>query len=118
MIVDDAGDFRSLVRRVLRNEPRLAVVAEAASGAEALEVLKHVDPDAIVLDYGMPEMSGLEAAKEILRRRPGQVIVMVLGDIDDDHPNLVDEAGVKGCLSKFELRGLGALILRLVSPLP
>lgn len=118
MIVDDAGDFRSLVRAVLRDEPRLAVVAEAASGAEALEVLNHVDPDAIVLDYGMPEMSGFEAAKEILARRPGQVIVMVLGDIGDDPRSLVDEAGVNGCLSKFELRGLGALILRLVSPLP
>jgi CheY-like chemotaxis protein len=116
MIVDDAGDFRMLVRAHLRDEPRLAVVAEAASGAEALEALKAVDPDAIVLDYGMPEMSGLETAKEMLRRRPGQIIVMVVGEVgDEDTRRMVDDAGVSACLSKFELRDLRGLILALVS---
>lgn len=115
MIVNGAERFRGLLGARLAEDQRLTVVAEAASGLEALALLDQAKPDVVVVDHGMPRMSGLDLAREILRRRPSQLIVMLAGELDEERRRLADEAGVRACLTKFETGDLPALIARLMT---
>jgi len=65
------------VRLILDADPDLEVVAEASDGAEAVEVARDTEVDLAVLDIAMPRMTGLQAAREIARRRPGVRMLML-----------------------------------------
>ena len=68
LLADDHDMVRTGLRRILEAEPDLTVVAEAADGAEAVELARSAHPDLAVLDISMPRMTGLQAAREISRR--------------------------------------------------
>jgi DNA-binding NarL/FixJ family response regulator len=70
LLADDHALVRAGIRRILESEPDLSVVAEAADGAEAVELARSSTPDVAVLDVSMPTMTGLQAALEITRRAP------------------------------------------------
>lgn len=70
LLADDHALVRAGVRRILDAEPDLNVVAEAADGAEAVDLAAAEPPDLAVLDISMPRMTGLQAAREIARRTP------------------------------------------------
>ena len=82
VIVDDKPDIRDLIRLRLSLEPEFEVVGEAANGAEALEVAKTVTPDAMVLDLGMPVMSGDEAIPLLRSILPTTRIVVYSANAD------------------------------------
>jgi DNA-binding NarL/FixJ family response regulator len=77
LLADDHALVRRGLRMVLDAEPDLAVVAEAGDGAEALE--RGLDPevDLAILDITMPRMTGLQAARELHRRRPELRLLML-----------------------------------------
>ncbi len=77
LIADDHSLVRDGLRGVLDAEPDLAVVAEVADGAEAVERGLVDDIDLAVLDLSMPRMTGLQAARELSRRRPNLRLVML-----------------------------------------
>lgn len=79
VIVDDAAEVRSLVRTRLRLSRKLAVVGEAASGAEAIEVAREQQPTLMLLDVSMPVMDGLEALPQVLAVSPDTRVVMYSG---------------------------------------
>jgi DNA-binding NarL/FixJ family response regulator len=70
LVADDHALVREGLKRVLDNEPDLDVVAEAADGAEAVEHALDKNIDLAVLDISMPRKTGLQAARELSRRRP------------------------------------------------
>ena len=67
LIVDDHEVVRRGVRTILRARPQWEVCGEAMNGREAVELAGKHDPDVIIMDITMPEMSGLEATREITR---------------------------------------------------
>jgi DNA-binding NarL/FixJ family response regulator len=70
LLADDHPMVRRGLRLVLDAEPDLEVVAEAGDGAEAVRLALSAEPDLAVLDVAMPNMTGLQAAAELHRRRP------------------------------------------------
>ena len=70
LLADDHTLVRSGVRRILESELDLEVVAEAADGAEAVELARSLHPDLAVLDVSMPRLTGLQAVREIALRAP------------------------------------------------
>jgi DNA-binding NarL/FixJ family response regulator len=70
LVADDHALVREGLKRVLDDEPDLAVVAEAADGAEAVELGLDERIDLAILDISMPRKTGLQAARELSRRRP------------------------------------------------
>ena len=70
LVADDHALVRQGVKRVVDHEPDLAVVAEAADGAEAVERALDDSIDLAILDISMPRKTGLQAAGELSRRRP------------------------------------------------
>jgi DNA-binding NarL/FixJ family response regulator len=71
LVADDHALVREGVKRVLDHEADLAVTAEAADGAEAVERALDGSIDLAILDISMPHKTGLQAARELSRRRPG-----------------------------------------------
>ncbi|MBD0734921.1 response regulator [Streptomyces sp. NPDC088197] len=77
MLADDHALVRRGLRLILDAEPDMTVVAEAADGAEAVEMIRGSEIDLAILDIAMPRMTGLQAAREISRRAPGVRILML-----------------------------------------
>jgi len=77
LLADDHAMVRRGLRLVLEEEPDFAVVAEAGDGIEAVEQGTRPEVDLAVLDVAMPRMTGLQAARELSRRRADLKIVML-----------------------------------------
>jgi DNA-binding NarL/FixJ family response regulator len=81
LIADDHAVVREGLRAVLEREPDLTVVAEVGDGAEALERGLSADVHLAILDIAMPRMTGLQAARELSKRRPDlQILILSMYD--------------------------------------
>ena len=81
LLADDHALVRRGVRLILEQQPDLRVVAEASDGAEAIGLLRETDVDLAILDIAMPRMTGLQAAREISRRRePPRILMLSMHD--------------------------------------
>ena len=67
LIVDDAAFMRMMIKNILIKEG-YDVVGEAENGAQAVEKYKELNPDLVTMDITMPEMDGISAVKEIMKR--------------------------------------------------
>ena len=65
VIADDHAIFRSGLRRLLEDEPGFSVVGEAADGEEAVEAVRRLAPDVLLLDLSMPGVSGLDVIRQL-----------------------------------------------------
>lgn len=77
LLADDHGLVRRGLQMILDGEPDLTVVAEAADGAEAVELAVAGNVDLAILDIAMPRLTGLQAARELSRRAPTVQILML-----------------------------------------
>jgi len=100
MLVDDHAGMREALRTIIDAEPDLTVVAEADGGRAALKLLRRTKPDVILMDGSMPEMSGMEATRQLKRLQPG---VKIIGLTLYDEAAYLQEmiaAGAKGYVLK------------------
>jgi DNA-binding NarL/FixJ family response regulator len=100
LIADDHPLFREGMRGRLDRVADVAVVGEAASGDEAVELAHKLEPDVILMDIKMPGLSGIEATREIQRASPRVGILMLTMFEDDDSVFAAMRAGAKGYLLK------------------
>ena len=84
LVVDDAAHWRKFVDFILRIDPELEIVAEAASGHEALRKAEQLEPEIVLLDISLPGMSGIEVCRHMLRQNPGTRIIFVTQETDVD----------------------------------
>ncbi|MFN2609036.1 MAG: response regulator transcription factor [Acidimicrobiales bacterium] len=106
MVVDDTDHVRRMVSTMLTVDG-FEVVHQASSGADALEHVDVADPHVVIIDYKMPAMDGLTAARRLRERRPGQLVVLYTAYVDAVLRQEAEEAGVALCLDKIE--GLSSL---------
>ena len=109
VLADDVDDVRAIVREFL-DEEGIEVVAEAATGSDAIRVCLESRPDVALIDGRMPDIDGIEATREIKRRLPDTAVVLLT--FYDDPQTRADaaDAGVDAFLTKMgtfdELPGL------------
>ena len=116
LVVDDSASTRRLVRAFIESRPGLEVCGEAADGVEGIQKCRELKPDLIVLDFSMPRLNGLEAAKvlhEIIPKTPIVLFTYYKGIIPGQ---LAQEIGVTSIVSKGDqLTALADEVQRLIA---
>jgi DNA-binding NarL/FixJ family response regulator len=100
LIVDDHPVVREGLRSILETAPDLALVGEAADGAEGVRLAAELTPDVVLMDLRMPGLGGIEAIEQIKVSRPDVAIVILTTYDDDDLILRGLRAGARGYLLK------------------
>ncbi|MFN2588827.1 MAG: response regulator transcription factor [Actinomycetota bacterium] len=79
VLADDTPEIRTLLRLTLEDRDEIEVGGEASDGAEAVKIVRELQPDALVLDLAMPVMDGFQAIREVRRHAPGTKIIVLSG---------------------------------------
>ncbi len=100
LLVDDHAVVRSGLRMLLSAESDVEIVGEASTAAQAMEMAGEVKPDVILMDIGLPDLSGIDATREIKKRYPGISIVALTIHEDEEYFFKMLEAGASGYVPK------------------
>jgi DNA-binding NarL/FixJ family response regulator len=103
LIVDDNPAVRRYLRAILEQQESWRVCGEARTGAEALHQVLDSPPDLIVLDYQMPDLNGVDIAKQISQILPQIPILMVTLHLSRQLAEAAREAGVRGACAKQDI---------------
>jgi DNA-binding NarL/FixJ family response regulator len=102
VVVDDHSVVRKGVRALLESQPGWEVLAEATTGREAVQVVKRLQPDVVVMDLSMPDLNGLEATRQILKESPlTEVLVLTMHHADELVRDVL-QAGARGYVLKSD----------------
>ena len=101
LIVDDDAPIRRLLRRLIESHDGWTVCGDAEDGHDGVDKAAQLHPDIIVLDLAMPQMNGLQAAREISRSRPDvPMLLLTVQQVSKELTNEAVHAGFKGAVSK------------------
>ncbi len=101
LIVDDHTLVRDGIRSLLELVTDVEVVGEAANGKEALEKVKELAPEVVLMDLAMPVMTGLEATRRICKEFPDTKVIALTQYDDSEYVIPVIEAGARGFVTKM-----------------
>ena len=104
LIVDDHRSFREAARRLLE-VAGFDVIGEAADGESALEAVRALHPDVVLLDVQLPGMDGFEVAARLTANGDAPAIVMTSSREGEDFGPLVEQSGARGFVHKADLSG-------------
>jgi two-component system response regulator NreC len=100
LLVDDHAVVRSGLKMLLENERDAEIVGEASSAAEAIEAAVRLKPNVILMDIGLPDLSGIDATREIKKRAADVAIVALTIHEDEEYFFKMLEAGASGYVPK------------------
>jgi len=114
LVVDDNASVRRYLRGILEQHDDWRVCDEARNGQEAVDRFSNIRPDVIVLDFQMPEMNGLDAARIITQRSPETPILIVTLHLSKQLSEEARKVGARGACAKSDvgsvIDGVGALL--------
>ncbi len=100
LLADDHAILRQGLRRILESYAGFEVVAEASTGTQAVEMARQFLPDVAIIDVAMPELNGLEATAQILKRVPRTAVLILSMYSDARYISRALKAGARGYLLK------------------
>jgi len=103
LLVDDNPSVRHYLRAILEQQTSWQVCGEARTGAEALRRVQDASPDLIVLDYQMPDLNGVDIARQICDLFPKIPILMVTIHLSRQLADAARRAGVRGACAKQDI---------------
>jgi DNA-binding NarL/FixJ family response regulator len=116
LLVDDHTLVRRGFRRILEDEPDIAVAGEASDGAEAVRLAEELQPKVIVMDCAMPGMNGLEATRKIIAKNNQALVLMLSMHPEETLVRQALDAGARGYVLKNAVDlELGAAIRRVAN---
>jgi DNA-binding NarL/FixJ family response regulator len=102
LIADDHAVVRRGVRAILESQPGWEIVGEATTGREAVEQVKKLRPDVVVLDIGMPDLNGLEATRRIMKEASGTEVLVLTMHNSGELTREILRAGARAVVSKSD----------------
>jgi two-component system response regulator NreC len=103
LLADDHEVVRHGVRMLIEKEEGWTVAGEATNGREAVTLAATLKPDVVILDLGMPELNGLEAARQIKRARSTTEVLIFTGEESDQLIHDVFATGARSYILKSDL---------------
>jgi two-component system invasion response regulator UvrY len=103
LIVDDNPAVRRYLRAILEQQESWQVCGEARTGAEALHYVLQAPPDLVVLDYQMPDLNGVDIARQISEMFPKIPILLVTLHLSRQLADAARDAGVRGACAKQDI---------------
>lgn len=103
LLVDDNPAVRRYLRAILEQQESWRICGEARTGAEALQLVVETPPDLVVLDYQMPDLNGVDIAKQISEMFPAIPILMVTLHLSKQLADAARQAGVRGACAKQDI---------------
>jgi two-component system invasion response regulator UvrY len=100
MVVDDHELVRTGITRILNDAPGISVIAEAASGEEAITVAKRHKPHVLLMDVSMPGIGGLEATRKLVQSLSALKVIVLSVHAEEPIPSRMMQAGASGYLTK------------------
>jgi DNA-binding NarL/FixJ family response regulator len=100
IVADDHTIIRSGLKALLDREPDIEVVAEAADGRQAVQKAQELQPEVVLLDIAMPNLNGIEAARQISAKHEGMGIIILSMHSDEGYVLKALKAGARGYLLK------------------
>lgn len=116
VLADDDEGFLESLRALVEEHPSLSVEATATDGQRATELVRELEPDALVIDLHMPRLDGVAAIGQIRAKHPTLCLIALTGDESRDIHQAVAEAGGDAVLLKSEM--VENLAERLVATIP
>ncbi|MCX8022472.1 MAG: response regulator [Syntrophorhabdaceae bacterium] len=102
LIVDDSSDFLEVEKGFLSMESRIEIIGEALNGEQSIELVAKLKPDLVLMDFVLPDMTGVEATKKIKEmEKPPFVVILTLYD-NPEYKNLAEKSGAEGFVIKSE----------------
>lgn len=110
-IVDDHAIFREGLKRVINDAPDMEVTGEAADGSEALKKILAGTCDIVILDLGLPGMTGFDVLRAVKAKRPSMPVIIMSIHTEEEYAVIVLKEGASGYLTKESVPGdlLGAI---------
>lgn len=102
VVVDDHSVVRRGVRALLESQPGWEVLAEATTGREAVDVVKRLQPDVVIMDLSLPELNGLDATRQILKESPRTEVLVLTMHHSEELVRDVLRAGARGYVLKSD----------------
>jgi len=103
LLVDDHSLVRRGFRRLLEDDPGIAVVGEASDGHDAVSMVVELHPTVVVMDFALPSMNGAVATRQILKSAPDTIVLMLSMHSEATYVRTCMEAGARGYLLKNAL---------------
>jgi DNA-binding NarL/FixJ family response regulator len=100
LLADDHALVRKGFRRMLEDDSEIRIVGEASNGREAVQLAQELQPQVIVMDMAMPEMDGVQATREILKRQPKIAILLLSMYAQENYVRNAFDAGAQGYVLK------------------
>jgi DNA-binding NarL/FixJ family response regulator len=100
LVVDDHDLVRMGIVRMLADVPNIKVVGEAASGEDAIRLVRDLNPSVVLMDVRMPGIGGIEATRKLLRINPDIKVIAVTVCDEDPFPSRLMQAGAAGYVTK------------------
>lgn len=99
-LIDDHKLFREGVKRILEYESDFKIVAEGDDGSMAVDIVKEHKPDIVLMDINMPNMNGIEATKNLIKKYPKTKIIILSIHDDESYVTHTLKTGAQGYLLK------------------
>jgi len=103
LVVDDNPAVRNYLRALLEQQVNWQVCDEARTGGEAIQRVKANPPDLILLDFQMPDINGIDVARQISQLYPELPILMVTIHLSPQLAEAAQKAGVRGVCAKSDI---------------